>query len=383
MKKRLCEIYDTLLRCFRCMLTRLFWVFPINNNQIMAWNFFGNGYGCNSKYIYNYILSNAMPFKLVWAVKEYGEFPEGVKQVRIYSLKYFYYLAKSKVLIDNQHKNHNFVKRKKQYFIKTWHATLGLKKIGTDNPEFTEKLREVLLWNNSITDLMISNCDYITKKFRRVFLYTGEILECGFPRTDILLENDENVKKKLLEKIGIKNKRVLLYAPTFRSDLGTDCYDVDLERLLQVLEGISKDNWIAIVKLHPHLADKKMYQNSNDILDLTGYDDIQELMAISDVLITDYSNVMFEFALTKRPVFLYCKDYNQYKEQRGYLFDLKELPFDCSLTNDELVDCIYSFDAERYKEKVEDFFGRIGFEEKPNSSQLLVNRITEICNKTY
>lgn len=361
------------------IFTYIFRIFPVKNNKIMFWNFFGKGYGCNSKYICEYILKNNLNFELFWVVrnKKY-EFPNGITSVKLYSLSYFYHLATSKIFIDNQHKDLNFKKRNHQYLIKTWHATLGLKKIGLDNPSMDKNYVKMLDYNNKITNLMISNCDYIDSKFRRVFNYQGEFLHSGFPRTDIFFETDKiNVIKKKLN-IDFEQK-ILLYAPTFRENYVTEYYDVDFDEILNTLSKTFSGDWIVLIKLHPHLSDKKLNYKNNKIKDISKYDDIQELLLISDILITDYSNIMFEFGTMKKPVFLYASDYEQYKKDRDYYFDYNELPFYVAFNNDELNNAIKVFDQKKYNKQLEEFYGKLNFKDCSNSSEIIVNELIKVC----
>ena len=360
-------------------LTYIFRIFPINKRKISFQNFFGKGYGCNSKYIAEYVLKNNLNYELVWFVKqEYSNIPSKIKQVKIGSLKYFYELATTKVFIDNQHKFLSFRKRKNQYLIRTWHATLGLKKIGLDNLNNTIRYKKNMIYNDKITNLMISNSDYVTQKFRRVFDYHGEIYKCGFPRNDILIQNDENLKQKIIEKIGISSDTsILLYAPTFRENNNLKYYNIDFNNLISMLEEKTNKKWIVLIKLHPHLCNYKIYDKQDNIINISLYDDIQELLLISDILITDYSNIMFEYGLTQKPCFLY----EIYKKERDYYFTREELPFEMAINNDELIEMIKNFDSEKYLKKLDFFYKKLDFKENGNSTEMLIKKIEKIMNK--
>jgi len=370
-------LIQKLKKIYILFFTYIFRIFPIKKNKIMFWNFFGKGYGCNSKYICEYIIKNKENYELIWVVDNIKyDFPNEIKKVKRYSLKYFYHLATSKVFIDNQHKDKLFRKRKSQYLIKTWHAMLGLKKIGLDNPLTDNKYKEMLEMNNKITNLMISNSNYINEKFRRVFDYKGEIFQCGFPRTDILINNDPNDIKRIKNKIQVKeDNKILLYAPTFREGLVLDYYDVDLDSTLKILNETTNEEWTILIKLHPHLGKTKLKYNSKNIINISGYDDIQELLLISDILVTDYSNIMFEFGLTNKPVFLYASDYEIYKKERDYYFDYDKLPFPIAFNNKQLMENIKRFDLNNYKEILENFYKSIDYKEDGRATERLVEKI--------
>lgn len=370
---------------YKIMMTRAFWLFPIRQNQLMFWNFFGKGYGCNGKYICEYIIKHKPDYKMVWVVdgKAKYQFPAEVRPVKKNSVKYFYYLATSKVLIDNQHKDLSFKKRRGQYLVKTWHAMLGLKKIGLDNPQTDEVYRQKLKYNNEITDYMISNSEYIEEKFKRVFDYSGPFLKTGFPRVDILVNGDKKTAEEIRKKLGVeKNTRVLLYAPTFREGKVLDYYDIDFEKVLGALEEKTGQKWVALVKYHPHLLKAKIPDmGSGKVRNVTEHDDIQELMLIADILISDYSNVIFEFGLTGRPVFLYAKDYAQYKKERDFYFDYQKLPFPLAKSNDELVKEIMEYDEKAYRAKVKEFYAELKYAEDGRASERLVRELDKLTGR--
>ena len=117
-------------------------------------------------------------------------------------------------------------------------------------------------------------------------------------------------------------------------------------------------------------------------MDVSSFDDIQELLLIADVLLTDYSSLMFDFSITNKPCFLFVPDLIEYKSQdRGLYFDLEELPFHTSLNQTELEEEIREFDLNKYKHDLERFLNRVGSFEKGKASEQLVKRIDEVCFK--
>jgi CDP-glycerol glycerophosphotransferase len=117
-----------------------------------------------------------------------------------------------------------------------------------------------------------------------------------------------------------------------------------------------------------------------NVIDVTGYNDIQELLLIADILISDYSSLMFDYSLTNRPCFLYVPDIKQYLEkERNFYFNLEELPFVSAVSNSDLVREIEQFDEIHYKQEVQTFLNKVGSYENGNSSELLLRKINEIC----
>ncbi len=174
---------------------------------------------------------------------------------------------------------------------------------------------------------------------------------------------------------------MLLYAPTFRKDHNLEVYDLDFEPLLKAAQKKFGGNWVVLVKLHPHLLSKSNQMvNQKNVIDVTGYNDIQELLLIADILISDYSSLMFDYSLTNRPCFLYVPDVKQYLEkERNFYFNLEEFPFISAVSNSDLVREIEQFDEINYKQEVQSFLTKIGSYENGNSSELLLKKINEIC----
>lgn len=212
-------------------------------------------------------------------------------------------------------------------------------------------------------DLLISGCRFSTDIFKRAFWYDGEIFEHGTPRNDILVKSDSNLNYMIKEKLKIdKDKKIILYAPTFRKNNNLEIYNIDYSKIINKLKDKFSGEWVFLVKLHPHLVSKSnelIY--GKDVLDVTKYDDIQELLSITDVLISDYSSLTFDFALTKKPCFLYVPDLDEYIENdRGLYFDINELPFISAKNNDELASEITNFDSDKYDKSLKSFSSKIG-----------------------
>ena len=136
--------------------------------------------------------------------------------------------------------------------------------------------------------------------------------------------------------------------------------------------------WIVLLRLHPNIAHKSKElceKASNNIIDVSNYGDMYELMLISDILITDYSSVMFEFSFASKPVFLYANDLDEYIKDRGFYFDYNDLPYTIANNNEELINNITNFDNDIYQIKLKEFFDKIGLKETGKASKEVVNVI--------
>lgn len=351
----------------------IFKIFPIKKNRILFSNFFGKGYGDNPKYLADELLSrNIENLELVWLVKEknYEEIPSEIKQVKRGTLKELYYLATSKIWIDNCRKHYGISKKKKQFYIHTWHGTVGLKKIEKDCEDILKKnYIKAAKADSKMIDLIPSGSKLFTEIIKSSFWYDGEIYECGTPRCDIFF------KYKKEEK----DYNIVLYAPTFRDDGETSVYDLDYNKIIQTLEKTTKKQWKLIVRFHPNVSYLQKTVKYNDkIIDGSKFDDMNKLIIDSDILITDYSSSMFDALLIKRSVFLYTPDLEKYLDARGSYIDIKNSPYSFSKTPEELIKNIENFDEKKYIEKVDKYIQKIGIIEDGNASKRVIDRLLEV-----
>lgn len=362
----------------------IFRVFPIRQNKIIVTSFFGKGYGDNGKYIVDELLKNKKGVKIFWgARKQYkNSIPSKVHYVKYFSPKYFYHLATAKIWMNNSRFVLGTMKRKNQFYIQLWHGDIAFKKIEADAKDALPKDYIKGAKNDSkMADLMISGSDFFTDLCRKSFWYNGQILECGCPRNDIFFNKkscDDFYSKIRNYYILSKNTKILLYAPTFRKDYTTKYYDIAYISALKTLQKKFGGNWKILVRLHPNIAEKAANMkiwNSN-IIDATKYPDAQELLIASDIVITDYSSVAFDFALLRRPVFLFAPDYNLYNKDRGFYLDYFNLPFPVAESTSQLQKNILNFSEKDYKVKLADFLNnQIGSKEKGEASKAIAQRI--------
>lgn len=364
-------------------------LFTIKQNKVFIFSYYGNQYGCNPKYISEYLVKNypKNKFDIVWQFNNPDLYKdiEGIRTVKTMTLKCFYELCTSKVIITNYRTTEMFKKRKEQYYIQTWHSSLRLKQIEKDaESSLTNDYIEMAKCDSDKCDLLLSGCKYSTDIFKRAFWYEGEIFKGGTPRSDVLFGDNKHLINKVKSDLNIdKNKKIVLYAPTFRKGDSLDVYNVDYKKVQETLKNKFGGEWVFLIRLHPHLVSRSNELIYGDnVIDATSYDDIQELLSAADVLISDYSSLIFDFALSKKPCFLYVPDLEDYtKNDRRLYFDIKELPFICTLSNEELIRSISNFKDKEYKNNLSEFNLKIGSFEKGNSCKRIAKRIEKICFK--
>jgi CDP-glycerol glycerophosphotransferase len=287
----------------------------------------------------------------VWAVADWSiPAPSGATVVLHGSEEYFTALARSRYVIANDDMHYFYRKRDGQVYLQTWHGT-PLKRIGFDieRPQFasgrsyfTQLANDVAQW-----DALISPNPFSTPIMRHAFRFEGEIWETGYPRNDVLARDGSSaVAASVRRRLGLpEGKRVVLYAPTWRDNQyyasGRYRFDLrlDLERAWEVL---GPDYVILIRGHHQSADDVTAGQRPGFALDVTRYPEVSELFLASDVLVTDYSSVMFDFAVTGRPMIFFTYDLEQYRDElRGFYFDFEaEAPGPLLATSDEVLAAI-------------------------------------------
>lgn len=362
----------------------IFRLFPINKNKIICSNFYGKGYGDSQRYIVDELLKrNNKKYDIVWVVQNENitGFPREVRTVKINSLKYIYELVTAKVWIFNTRKNIIVKKRKNQFYIQTWHGGIALKKIEKDaidklDKNYINQAKE----DSKDIDLLVSNGKFCTDMYKRAFWYDKEIIECGLPRNDILVNGDrQKIKKIVKDFFGIKdNENIILYAPTFRNEYINNPYDIDFNNVIKVLKQITNEDWKVLIRLHPGQKNPEKYVKfSENIINAFKYKDIQELILSSNILITDYSSTMFEAMIANIIVVLYANDIDNYRNERGMYFEFEELPFKLTRNNKELLEVLSNIDFSKIQNNYKNFKDRIGLIENGNAS----GKICDIIEK--
>ena len=365
------------LRIFECICRS----FPIQNKLVLD-NFRGRGLGDDPKYIALELLRRDDRIQIVWLLNDMKEeLPTGIKKVRYGSYMAVYHLCTARVWVDNVKNAYRTKKREGQYYIQTWHSTLGLKQNEANTDNLPVKYKLLAQKDAVITDLMYSNNDIRFNLYKTKFWYNGEVIKSDVPRVSILYHQPNNLKTKIYCRYGIsQNSKLVLYAPTLRNNHDISIYEYDYSKICEVLKERFDGNFVFALRLHPGIAcySTRMKYSTN-VVDATDYPDMQELLAVSDVLITDYSGSMFDFGLLRKPCFLLAKDHQQYiSSDRRLQFRIEDLPFTMSTTVEELADNIMSFDHLLYSSQCESFYNSIGFHDSGNGAKAIADII---CTK--
>ena len=369
------------------------------NEKLMIFSAFaGASYTCSPKAIYEYIIKNPKfkDFKFVWAFKKPEDKLKYFKDsrtelVKINSKEFFKKLSSAKYWIFNFKTPEYYIKKDDQIFIQCWHGT-PLKRLGCDiHIEKGNKATELKDIHKSYIDdakkynYFISPSKFASEKFSSAFALDklnkeNIIVEKGYPRNEYLFKYKDEDIDRIKEKLKIpKEKKVILYAPTFRDNQYQEgkghTYKLGIN-LLRMSDELKKDDYVILMRLHYLVSNNiDISQFKNFVYDVSDYEDINELYIISDILVTDYSSVFFDYANLKRPILFYMYDLQEYKNNiRDFYIDLKELPGPIVENEKELIKNIRKIDNifEEYKEIYKNFNEKYNYLDNENVTSEVV-----------
>lgn len=360
----------------------------VKDNYIMFESFLGKNMSDSPKYIYKYLSKNYPgKYKFIWVFNELrNDLPNDIIQVKRFSIQHLYYLSICKFWVSNMRQPKWYIKKENQIFLETWHG-VPLKKLVFDMDEVhsaNKNYKQDFYCQSRAWDYLISANKYSTEIFKSAFLFDKPILELGYPRNDLLhAENKDELSKNLKEKLGIPtDKKIVLYAPTWRDD---EFYKpgqykfklkLDLERLRKELG----NEYFFVLRTHYFIADHLDVEGVEDfVYNASKYDDITELYLLSDILITDYSSVFFDYANLKRPMMFFTYDLDKYRDTlRGFYLDMEtECPGPMVMNNDELIEQLKNYDklVADYKDKLENFYNRFCYLEDGDASKRIAEEV--------
>jgi CDP-glycerol glycerophosphotransferase len=293
--------------------------------------FEGGGTGDGPRAVCDGLLESRTDLDLVWSVEDRSVVPvEGTRAILRGTPDWYDAVGSARLLVTNNVLPWFFTKGPEQIYVQTWHGT-PLKRIGTDIPHqrvSTEHHLRLLLGQAHSWDYLASSSPFCTEIYRRAFDYDGEILEIGRPSNDVLVgPGSSAMRDEVRSRLGIpEDQTVLLYAPTWRDDAwrgGT--WDKVLHLDAEAVTAARPDVTV-LVRGHPNTAHRPRVPGSSRVVDVTGHPDFTQLLLAADVLVTDYSGAMFDFAHTDRPMIFLVPDLEGYRHRvRGLYLDLEEV----------------------------------------------------------
>lgn len=362
-----------------------------DDSLIMCESFLGKQYSDNPRALYEYMNARHPEYTILWSADRHSTHifeSLNIPYVKRFSLAWMIRMNKATLWITNSRLPLWIPKPKGTTYLQTWHGT-PLKKLGTDIETVhmpgtdTESYRENFRKEASKWDYLISPNRYSTDIFRRAFDFDRTVLETGYPRNDFLFSGrDEDTTGDIKQSLGLPlDKKIILYAPTWRDDSfhqkGKYKFDLqfDTDKMYEELS----DDYIIILRLHYLVAENLDINRYNGFLyDFSTHEDIRDLYVISDMLVTDYSSVFFDYANLHRPMIFYTYDLDNYRDNlRGFYFDFEEkAPGPLVKTTDRLIHEIKHADSGRFDASA--FRERFCYLEDGNASQRVMEDV--ICH---
>lgn len=376
-------IYNSLYR----FCIRLFHFLPIKRNKIVFIQSCGSGYACNLKYIAEEIIRQKLPYNLVWLVERMDTpIPAPIRKVKYNRIRAVYELATARVMINNTKALYPVRKSPGQTFIYIPHGQPGCKCAEAD-AVLSDRYITMSKVHSALTDVFVSMSKYHTQVLKDTFWVSegAAIWETGFPRNDNFYRDTTLLQRRIRERLKVPQEcRVVLYAPTFRDNSEVKAYNLDFHRMLAALEQNTGTKWIFFVALHSNFQwfGKPPYHFDGQVWDLSAYEDIHELLLVADACVTDYSSTGLDFSHTRRPVFLYASDIDDYEKMRGLKPMYRQLPFPLARDNDEMERNILMFNREEYVQRFEVFMKEVyGNFDDGHAAERFVERLRGIMKR--
>lgn len=360
----------------------------VNRKKIVV--HIGN-YGGHGKYITEQLLRQRLNLDIVWIVNDLSkERPEGIRVIYEKNWKkYIYEMETAYIWIYDIIVPAYIRKRSEQLYIQVKHwSSITLKKFYLEDLSTTCTEEEISLvkYNGENMDYIFSGSRFDEETCRKGFMFGGTFIRIGSPRSDVLFHSKGKIT--VYERYHINREiKCALYAPTFRyvKTEKKKFFHIKLNfcMLKAALEQRFGGEWVILLRLHPSLAKLgRQVQKESYVIDTCDYNDSQELIAASDVTISDYSSIIFEPAFVYKPVFLFAPDLKDYvNKERELLINYDTLPFPIAESNDEIVMNIKQFDQLAYQRQVERFFEHYEVHEDGHASERAAKFIMDLLNE--
>lgn len=329
-----------------------------DNKLILFVSYGGRHYSDSPRVIYEAMLKDNRfkDYKLVWAFADPNKYNIS-GSIKIDTLKYYKTALAARCWVTNVmiERALNFSGKKTYYFFTT-HGIL-VKCDGPDLKQYKFSSKAPHRY-----DCCLSQSEYEKKIEMRMFdLTEDKIKMVGYPKDDIFVNYTEEYRNEIRKKLGIsEDKKIILYAPTFREDKDLqETFEMNIEKWRK---GLS-DKYVLLYRAHPVVSAENK-KNDNFFYDMTDYEVVEDLMIVSDMLVSDYSGIIFDYCIMHKPIYLWTYDYDAYQERRGLYFDIrKELPG--SGEESEVIKLIANHDWKKpmpevkaFQEKYETIYGK-------------------------
>ncbi|WP_079527260.1 CDP-glycerol glycerophosphotransferase family protein [Halobacillus hunanensis] len=365
---------------------------PKKKNLVVFESFHGKQYSDSPRAVYEYMKVNELEYQLIWSAdrRYYSELKsKGLPVVRRFSVKWLMVMTRAKYWVTNTRLPTWIPKPKGTKYLQTWHGT-PLKRLAVDMEEVhmpgtnTFKYKSNFIKETAKWDYLVAPNQYSSEIFERAFLFNGKMIESGYPRNDYLIQEDNQETIDSLKKsLNIpSDKKVILYAPTWRDNqfYQKGKYKFDLSLNLDRMKEELGEDYVVVLRMHYLIAENfDLGPYEGFVYDLSKHEDIRDLYLISDLLITDYSSVFFDYANLRRPIIFYVYDLDEYRDSlRGFYLDLEtEAPGPLTKSTSEVIQSIKEFENKNYRlgNEFEEFYNRFCSWEDGGSSRRVVEQV--------
>ena len=322
--------------------------FPIETGSVLFDSFNGKVIGDSPLDIYQQLRKERPELKFYWTIGEKTEAPDGAIGLVFESKAWFRALASAEYLVANSALPWYFRKVAGQTYLQTWHGT-PLKRLVRDLPEgeLTKSYLDLMDREAKAWDYLISPNRFCSEVLPKAFGYRGRVLETGYPRNDRLITHTPEERIAIRNRLGITDTKTLLvlYAPTWRDYQRTITGSWEMVSYLEpdmvFPKGVS-----VMFRGHTNTNRSSSSKVAGNAIDVTGYPDITDLYIAADVLITDYSSVMFDYSVTGKPILFLAPDLARYRAERGFYFDFEaEAPGPILKSTEEVMETLSKLPA--------------------------------------
>lgn len=364
---------------------------PIQRRKICISSFEGMGFCDSPKYIASEVLNKSNCILFICGInfykcdkKKYVN-TRNIKFCDINSFAWEFHLLTSKLWIDNARRKF-WHKKKKTVYINTWHGSGMQKKCEKDvEGQLNKEYVKMAIKDSKHINYFLSDCKALSNLIATSFWYSGRILETGLPRNQILTNNDNELKRKIKKSLHItEDAKIILFAPTFRNLNNSSFLNLNFCFITSSMENLFKNKVVVLLRLHPNVAGLIKIDENENVIDVSRYDDCQELLLISDILISDYSSIFHDFTIEgKLGIRLLLDDFGV-DTDRGTYYPLDIYPWPIVYSIDELFKFLKKFEMKEYKMNLENFYTLIGLcDNTHKAASTVADIVCDICLNNF
>ena len=362
----------------------LFWL-PVKKNRVMFYVHDRKGFTCNPRYIAEELVKKyGKRAEIIWATSHPDTCDDikalGIEVVDSGSSKQFFKYLRTRFFVTNDAFPVWALHRPNQKWMNTWHAGMNYKHIGYDYLMPMSKVHAKLFRKKNRTpNFYLSGSKFFTDDTSKSFYFKKKIfVPTGLPRNDLFFKDRPDITEKVRKFYNLDDDvRTILFAPTFRVGMKSSTFGMDFKRICDAFAERFGGKWVLLFRNHNFVKAKNTYAGA---IDVSAYHDMQELMYVADVLISDYSSCLYDFCFTGKPAFVYATDIENYMQnERSFAYPIEKWPFDIADSNDSLVEKILAFNEDEYKARVKEHLEDAGAYDNGTASEQAVAIIKKYC----